>query len=217
MDESRPEMSDDAATWALIHAERKALAATIEALTAEQWLAQSLCQGWTVGFAAAHVLAGAEQTQGHFVRGMAASGFRFNAFMDKDARSRSQLTAQQIADRLRLRSTTTNHPPAPVVAMLGEVIVHGEDIRRPAGLEGTVADDAADACLLMYTKSSFPVGGKNRIQGLRLVASRYRLVVRLWPGGVRARIVAAAGDDRPRGWAGRPHRGRRSDPGSARR
>jgi len=171
MNESRLEMSDDATTWAMIHAERKALAATIEALTPEQWLAPSLCQGWTVGFAAAHVLAGAEQTQGHFVRGMAASGFRFNAFMYKDARNRSELTAQQIADRLRLRSTTTNHPPAPVVAMLGEVVVHGEDIRRPAGLEGTVADDAADACLQMYTRSSFPVGGKNRIQGLRLVAT----------------------------------------------
>jgi uncharacterized protein (TIGR03083 family) len=164
-------MSDDATTWALIHAERKALAAAIESLTPEQWAAPSLCEGWTVGFAAAHVLAGAEQTQGHFLRGMTATGFRFNAFMDKDARSRSQLTAKQIAERLRQRTTTTNHPPAPVVAMLGEVVVHGEDIRRPAGLQGIVADDAADACLLMYTKSSFPVGGKNRIQGLRLVAT----------------------------------------------
>ena len=164
-------MSDNASTWLKIHAERTALAETIEALTPEQWKAPSLCTGWTIGFLAAHVLAGAEQTQGHFVRGMAASGFRFNAFMERDALDRSQLTAQQVADRLRLRTTTTNHPPAPVVAMLGEVVVHGEDLRHPIGLTRAVPADAADECLDMYTKSSFPVGGKKRIHGLRLLAS----------------------------------------------
>ena len=55
-------MSDDARTWAMIHAERKALAAELENLTPEQWATASLCAGWTVGFLAAHVLAGAEQT-----------------------------------------------------------------------------------------------------------------------------------------------------------
>ena len=57
------------------------------------------------------------------------------------------------------------------MAMLGEVVVHGEDIRRPLGLPDTVADDAANACLQMYTKASFPVGGKKRIGGLRLVTT----------------------------------------------
>jgi uncharacterized protein (TIGR03083 family) len=164
-------MSDDAATWAMIHAERKALAATIEELTAEQWDSPSLCAGWSVGFLAAHVLAGAEQTPGRFLGGMVTTGFRFNALMEREARRRAQLSRQQIADRLRQRTTTTNHPPAPVLAMLGEVVVHGEDIRRPVGLPGTVADDAANACLQMYTKASFPVGGKKRIGGLRLVAT----------------------------------------------
>jgi uncharacterized protein (TIGR03083 family) len=164
-------MSDNAATWAMIHAERKALAATIEELTTEQWDSPSLCAGWTVGLLAAHVLAGAEQTPGRFLGGMVTTGFRFNALMEREARSRAQLPRQQIVDRLRQRTTTTNHPPAPVMAMLGEVVVHGEDIRRPAGLPGTVADDAANACLQMYTKASFPVGGKKRIGGLRLVTT----------------------------------------------
>lgn len=35
-------MSDDAKTWAMIHAERKALAATLEGLTPEQWGSASL-------------------------------------------------------------------------------------------------------------------------------------------------------------------------------
>jgi uncharacterized protein (TIGR03083 family) len=164
-------MSDDVKTWAMIHAERKAVATTLEGLTPEQWGAASLCGGWTVGFLAAHILAGAEQTTGHFLSGMAASGFRFNAFMERDARSRAELSREQIVDRLRQRTTTTNHPPAPVMAMLGEIVVHGEDIRRPLGLPGTVAGDAANACLQMYTKASFPVGGKKRIHDLRLVTT----------------------------------------------
>jgi uncharacterized protein (TIGR03083 family) len=164
-------MSGDAQTWAMIHTERKVLADTIEGLTPEQWRSPSLCEGWTAGFLAAHVLAGAEQTPGQFLRGMAATGFRFNALMERDARRREQLSPQQVAGRLRERTTTTNHPPAPVMAMLGEVVMHGEDIRRPAGLPGTVAGDAANACLQMYTTANFPVGGKKRIRGLRLVAT----------------------------------------------
>ena len=102
---------------------------------------------------------------------MVASGFSFNALMERDARNRVTLGPDQLIERLSDRTSTTNHPPAPVMAMLGEVVVHGEDIRRPLGLTGTVSDDAATACLQMYTKASFPVGGRKRIGGLRLVAT----------------------------------------------
>lgn len=164
-------MSDNAQTWKMIHAERKSVAAMIEDLTPEQWGSASLCGEWTVGPLAAHILAGAEQTPGRFIRGMTVAGFRFDTMVDRDARSRGRLSAQQVADRLRQRTTTTNRPPAPAEAMLGEIVVHGEDIRRPLGLPGTVADDAANACLQMYTAASFPVGGKKRIRGLSLVAT----------------------------------------------
>lgn len=164
-------MPDDAQTWAMIHAERRTLADTIAGLTPKQWRSPSLCAGWTVGFLAAHILAGAEQTPGHFVWGMAATGFRFSALMERDARRRAELSPEQIAGRLRARTTTTNRPPAPVMAMLGEVVTHGEDLRRPAGLPGTVAAGAANACLQMYTTANFPVGGKKRIHGLRLVST----------------------------------------------
>jgi uncharacterized protein (TIGR03083 family) len=164
-------MPDDTTTWSLIHAERRGVAETLDGLSPEQWDAQSLCGGWTVRVLAAHILAGAEQTTGHFLSGIAASGFRFNTFMQRDAHRLSQLAPAQIIERLRQRTTTTNHPPAPVMAMLGEVVVHGEDIRAPLGLPGKVADDAANACLEMYTKASFPVGGKKRIGGLRLVST----------------------------------------------
>jgi uncharacterized protein (TIGR03083 family) len=164
-------MPDDAKTWSLIHAERTGLADTIEGLTPEQWRTPSLCAGWNVGAMAAHLLSSAEQTPGHFMGGMLTSGFSFNRLMQRDIDARAGLTAQQIADRLRQRTRTTNKPPAPTAAMLGEVVVHGEDLRRPLGLTAPVDADAANACLDMYTKASFPVGGKKRIGGLRLVST----------------------------------------------
>jgi uncharacterized protein (TIGR03083 family) len=164
-------MADDTTTWRLIHAERAALADTLETLTPRQWDARSLCTGWTVRITAAHVLSGAEQTPANFFRGMLGSGFRFNTFIDRAAHRMGALEPDQIVDRLRLRTATTNHPPAPVMAMLGEVVVHREDLLRPLGLQGTPSEEALDACLDMYTSANFPVGGKKRIQGLRLVAT----------------------------------------------
>ncbi|MDT7570023.1 MAG: hypothetical protein QOE05_197 [Actinomycetota bacterium] len=164
-------MPDDATTWSQIHKGRAALADTIEGLTPDQWRTPSLCAGWNVGHMAAHLLSSAEQTPGHFLGGMVTSGFSFNRNMQRDIDARADLTAQQIADRMRQRTTTTNKPPAPTLAMLGEVIVHGEDLRRPLGLTTPLDAEAANACLDMYTKASFPVGGKKRIGGLRLVST----------------------------------------------
>jgi uncharacterized protein (TIGR03083 family) len=164
-------MANQTDTWKLIHAERRALADTLDDLTPEQWAAPSLCSGWTVQITAGHVVAGAEQTGPNFFGGMAKSGFRFNTMVDRDARRLGQLPAAEIISRLRARTTTTNHPPAPVMAMLGEVVVHGEDIRLPLGISSAVPDEATVACLDMFKAGNFPVGGKKRVEGIRLVAT----------------------------------------------
>jgi uncharacterized protein (TIGR03083 family) len=162
---------DDAKTWDLIHTERAAMVETLTALTPERWAEASLVSGWSVHVAAGHILNGAEQTPLHFMQRMAANGFRFNRAMDRDARRAGGLAPTEIIERLRATTTTTNHPPAPVMAMLGEIVVHAEDIRRPLGLVRNASPAAIVACLEMYSKSNFPVGGKKRIDGLRLVAT----------------------------------------------
>ena len=55
--------------------------------------------------------------------------------------------------------------------MLGEIVVHSDDIRRPLGLPNDVDREALIACLEMYKSASFPIGTKKRIDGLRLVAT----------------------------------------------
>jgi uncharacterized protein (TIGR03083 family) len=162
---------DDVTTWKLIHRERSAVADTLAGLTAEQWEQPSLCGGWSVRQTAAHIVTGAEQTTSRFLGHMVANGFRFNKMMDRDAKRVAEQPPDEIIARLRARLTTTNRPPAPVVTMLGEVVVHSDDIRRPLGLPSDVSPEALVACLEMYKDTSFPVGTKKRIGGLRLVAT----------------------------------------------
>jgi uncharacterized protein (TIGR03083 family) len=162
---------DDATTWKLIHAERAATADTLATLTPAQWSQPSLCGGWTVQMTAGHIVQGAEQSTGSFMKGLLANGFRFNTMMDKEARRLGALPPAEIVARLQARTTTTNKAPAPVVTMLGEVVAHTEDITRPLGLAHTPAPEALVACLDMYKKANFPVGAKKRIAGLRLSAT----------------------------------------------
>jgi uncharacterized protein (TIGR03083 family) len=162
---------DDTAMWKLIHSERAAVADTLVALTPAQWAAPSLCGAWSVQITAAHIVVGAEQSPLRFIKGMVANGFRFNTMVDRDARRMGALSPSEIIERLRARLTTTNRPPATVITMLGEVVVHGEDICYALGVPHDTSPEALTACLQMYTGANFPVGTKKRIAGLRLVAT----------------------------------------------
>jgi len=120
-------------TWIHIHAERAAMADTWTELSVDQWTSPSWCDGWSVQDAAGHILAAAEQTPFNFYKKqMAAAGFRFNVFADRAAKRLGGSARESSSTSSGAR--TTNHPPAPVIAILGEIVVHGEDIRRPLAL-----------------------------------------------------------------------------------
>src|ERR1035438_3668522 len=158
-------------TWTYIHSERAQLADTWVDLSSEQWATSSWCEGWSVQDTAGHVLAAAEQTPLNFYREMISAGFRFNVFADRDAKRLASIGPDELVRRLRARTSTTNHPPAPVMAMLGEIVVHGEDIRRPLGLEHRSPEEALVAVADSYKKTNLLIGAKRRIAGLRLRAT----------------------------------------------
>jgi uncharacterized protein (TIGR03083 family) len=162
---------NEAAMWRLIHAERARLAQTLSTLTPEQWTHATLCEDWNVQLTTAHVLAGAEQTTGNFVRRFAASSFRFNVMTGADAQRLGALAPEMLVTRLLATVTTTNHPPAPIGAMLGEIVAHQEDICQPLDLSSGVADEAVVATLEFFANAGFPLGAKKRVAGLALSAS----------------------------------------------
>ena len=83
------------------------------------------------------------------------------------------------------------------MAMLGEVVVHGIDIREPLGIDDDISIDAKLACLDMFKRSNFPVPAKRMIAGLRLRATDAE-----WTSGSGPRSsddeCVAHGDDRAR-------------------
>ena len=157
--------------WKNIHAERLQLAETWASLSPEQWATPSWCGGWSVQETAGHVVAAAEQTPANFFKDMAKAGFKFNLFAERDAKRNAAAGPDELIRRLRARTTTTNHPPAPVVAMLGEIIVHGADIRRPLGLAHTSPEAALEAVADSWKNSNLLIGAKRRVAGLRLRAT----------------------------------------------
>ena len=158
-------------TWQRIHTERAALADTLEQLGPDQWGAPSWCSGWAVHVVAGHVLAAAEQTFPNFYKELTLAGFRFDVFAGRAADRLGALAPEELVRRLRARTTTTNHPPAPVIVMLGEVVVHGQDIRRPLGLAHDVPEATAVAVADNYVRTNLLLGSKRRSAGLRLQAT----------------------------------------------
>jgi uncharacterized protein (TIGR03083 family) len=144
---------------------------TLASLSAEQWATPSWCDGWSVQETAGHILAAAEQTPANFYKELIQAGFRFNVFTDRAARRLSAVGPDELVRRLGARTTTTNHPPAPVMAMLGEIIVHGQDIRQPLGLAHTPPEGAVVAVADSWKNSNILIGSKNRIAGLHLRAT----------------------------------------------
>ena len=157
--------------WPIIHAERRALLADLEPLTGEQWATPSMCAGWSVRDVLGHMIATAKMTPSRFFAGLVGAGFRFTTMANKDiARETSGTPADTLA-RFRDQLSATSHPPGPVTAMVGEAVVHGEDIRRPLGISRSYPVDVLRTVADFYKGSNLLLGSKKRIAGLTLRAT----------------------------------------------
>jgi uncharacterized protein (TIGR03083 family) len=157
--------------WPTIQAERKALANDLEALDQDQWAKTSLCTQWTVWDVVAHMTATAKITPPAFFGKMLTSGFSLTTLQGKDiAVERGDSPADALA-RFEAVESSRKHPPGPVDTMLGETIVHAEDIRRALGIGHEYPADAVVHVADFYKNSNLILGTKRRIEGLTLRAT----------------------------------------------
>jgi uncharacterized protein (TIGR03083 family) len=156
--------------WPLIHAERKALAEDLRPLAESQWATQSLCSDWTIRDALAHMTATAKMTPPRFFGKFMASGFRFDAMSAKDVAAERGSSGADALARFTAMLDATTHPPGPVEAMVGEAVVHSEDIRRPLGIHHRYSDEALTRTADFYRSSNLLIGAKRRADGLTLRA-----------------------------------------------
>jgi uncharacterized protein (TIGR03083 family) len=157
--------------WPLIHAEREALAADLATLTGEQWATQSLCANWTVRDVLGHMTATAKMTPPKFFASFAGAGFNFNKMTAKGVAAEATPSPGAGLANFRDHFKDTTHPPGPVESMLGEAVIHSEDIRRPLGITREYPPEALVRVAQFFQGSNLIVGAKQRIAGLTLRAT----------------------------------------------
>jgi uncharacterized protein (TIGR03083 family) len=156
--------------WRRVDEQRIGLAGLLEGLTAEQWTAPSLCDGWQVRDVAAHLT----HSHMHPVRAIveaARSGFRFDSMIQRlgreDPRSQAEIAIAlrgMAGSRKRVPGTSVQQP-------LIELLVHGQDIAVPLGIDWPMPLDAAREAAQKLSGMTFPLSGQQRLAGVRLVAT----------------------------------------------
>ena len=158
-------------TWDLIHAERRQLVDDLQELTPEQWRTTSLCPEWTVHQMLGHIVALTKQTPPKFFGRFVGSGFRFDKMVAKDVAMQSSGTPEDTLAELSRHLGDTTAPPGPVDSWIGEIVVHGADIRRPLGITYRPPVATTRQVADFYKNSNLLIGSKNRIAGVTLVAT----------------------------------------------
>ncbi|MFF2064710.1 maleylpyruvate isomerase family mycothiol-dependent enzyme [Streptomyces sp. NPDC058200] len=162
--------SPRAGVWPLIHAERAALVADLEGLSDDQWATGSLCSELTVREVLAHLTASASLNSVRWLAGVIRCRFDFDKQVAMRLAEQLGATPAETLERFRRVVPSRTKPPVPATAMLGETIVHAEDIRRPLGIRRDYPIETVTRVAEYYQGSDLVVPAKGRIGGLRLVA-----------------------------------------------
>jgi len=155
----------------MVHAERASLAQFLDTLAPDQWTAPTWCDKWNVQELVAHLTAAGNITAPHFFAGFVKTGFSFDKFVDGDLRTFSQGTPSDVRARYDKIITSNRKPPGPAYVALGEVMVHGEDIRRALGARGEHPAEHLTTLAELYKKTGAPLRAKKRVEGLKLQAT----------------------------------------------
>ena len=155
----------------MVHAERASLGEFLETLTPDQWTAPTWCDKWNVQEVVAHLTAAGNITAPHFFAGFVKTGFNFDKFVDGDLRNFSSGAPADVKARYDAIITSNRKPPGPAYVALGEVMVHGEDIRRSLGARGDHPAEHLVTLAELYKKTGGPLRAKKRVDGLKLQAT----------------------------------------------
>jgi uncharacterized protein (TIGR03083 family) len=157
--------------WTTIAEERGALASDLADVAPAQWDTPSLCPDWTVRDIVAHLSATASLNPATFFFNMAKARFNFDRFANGQiAKHRGPDPATTLSEFRGLQNSTSA-PPGPKTSWLGEIVVHGEDVRRPLGIEHSYTPEALREAIDFYKGSNMLIGSKKRIAGLALNAT----------------------------------------------
>jgi len=151
--------------WTTIAIERRRLADELEALSDEQWATPSACAGWTVEDVAAHLIVPFEVSLPRFGLAMMKNRGDFDrAMIELTARVRARNSRADLVAKLRANAESQWTPPGGgAESPLGEVVVHGQDIRVPLGLDHNIPDETIELAITGMKEEELQVEYARRI------------------------------------------------------
>ena len=163
----------------MIAQQRRSLADTLSGLDTRQWTTQSLCRGWTVHDVAAHLLMPLVTSLPKVLVAMTRSGFNFDRANVKLTAAVARRTNDEIVHGLRANADRNFKPPGMgYEAPLTDVIVHGQDIRRPLGIHHAFDPEHLRRSLTFLSGKSQGFVPKGLTDGIRFEATDFD-----WSGG----------------------------------
>ena len=161
---------DTEPVWGYNDEQRADLADFLDTLTPEQWETPSLCPDWTVRQVAAHITHSATNW-GRLSFELMRSGFRFNALMSRMGREDSR-TPEEITAAMRAMVGRRRRPPGTAVAdPLMDVMLHGQDIAIPLGIDRTMPIPPAVIAAQRLWKMGFPFNARKRFANVAFSAT----------------------------------------------
>ncbi|MCX2933595.1 maleylpyruvate isomerase family mycothiol-dependent enzyme [Mycobacterium sp. CVI_P3] len=155
--------------WRNIDEQRGELADVLATLTPDQWTSASLCDGWQVRHVAAH-LTQSQMSPARVVLEALKSGFRFDPMIRRlaleDTRPQPDIVTamrDMVGSRRRIIGTSPLDP-------LTDMLVHGQDITVPLGIDRPPPVPAAVAAANHLWRMRFPMHPAKRVKGMRLIA-----------------------------------------------
>lgn len=159
--------------WHIIAAERAALAADLADLSDEQWATPSLCADWSVRDVVAHMTAAASKSAPAFLVGFARARLRMERMCARGVQNYLGSDPRNTLALFRAIQHARGGPPGPTAIMVGETLVHAEDIRRPLGIHHDYPLAELAQAMNFYVSTNLTLHARDRIEGLHLVATDF--------------------------------------------
>lgn len=157
--------------WEVVRAERAALAADLAGLDDALWSTDSLCAGWSVRDTLAHMTATARLNPATFLLKLGAARFDFHRMVADCRLADLGSSPRQTLELFRATVDLRGGPPIPRPVLLGETLIHAEDIRRPLGIHHAYPLDSLRDVITFTVACNLVLGTRERVEGLRLVAT----------------------------------------------
>jgi len=162
-------------SWQVVVEQRLAIAEMLDGLSESEWERPSLCAGWRVRDVAAHVtLIPIPPSPGSLAVDFAKARGNYAQFNTVATRRRAERTPTQILQDLRTSAESRSVPrPASPANVMWDILVHGQDIAIPLGIDFRTPPDAgaAAATRIWELRWPFSFGPKRRLGAYRLAST----------------------------------------------